>query len=155
MTHWINGGRRWLANSQKTGCKSLLDDREDNEITKHTAYTPEFPPRRKWMEVLPLRGRLPSCLCPLSRSEGTGLIRTLGKCYCFTHSRTPRILACVVQRQPETGSPLFTKGQIFDPICFCCSFFRGTFLCFNIYSFFLRYLLETIPLPLPQRVSLG
>lgn len=84
-------------------------------------YT-QFPPMRKFFlfTVYTL-----SCLLPLSRVEGIGLIWILDNCFfgCLLHPRqvNSHFGLCVVQRQPEMYSPLLTKGHIFDPVCFCYS----------------------------------
>lgn len=82
-----------------------------------------FPPRRKWMEV---HNQHPSCLHPLSRGEGVELMWILNNCYCFSHSGSAHILVCGSEgtRNSPHHHHLFTKGQIFDPVCFCCSVLR-------------------------------
>lgn len=65
------------------------------------------------MEVVPVHNQHPSCLHPLSRGEGMGFIWMLNNCYCFTSGGSTHSFD---RNRPP--SPL-TKGQIFDPICFC------------------------------------
>lgn len=98
----------------------------------------QFPPLRKWMEVLPVHSQHPSCLHPLSRGEGMGFIWILDNCYCF--SEAGRLTFWPVRlwgNQKQTPLLPLTKGQLFDPICFCY-FVLGPHS-FE-YKFFKRYL---------------
>lgn len=98
----------------------------------------QFPPIRKWMEVLPVHNQHPSCLRPLSRGEGMGFIWILDNCYCFTEAgRLTFWPVWLWGNQKHTPLPPPTKGQLFDPICFCYSVL-GTHS-FE-YKFFKRYL---------------
>lgn len=86
------------------------------------------------MEVLPVHSQLPSCLHPLSGLEGIGLTRTLGVSYSSIRSRSTHNPACVVQKQTQTDSPLFTTAQIVDPICFCSSLLDGHSTWLHVYG---------------------
>lgn len=68
-----------------------------------------FPPRRKWMEVLPAHSRHPSCLHSLSRAEGIELIWILDECYCFTYSTLACIFGLCCSETTRNKAPLNTK----------------------------------------------
>lgn len=98
----------------------------------------QFPPMRKWMEVLPVHNQRPSCLHPLSRGEGMGFIWILDNCYCFTEAgRLTFWPVWLWGNQKQTPLPPLTKGQLFDPICFCYSVLGPHSF---EYKFFERYL---------------
>lgn len=133
VTRWINRAviAYWTAQSRLLHLPGGWG-REWNCST----YTTEFPPNRKCVEVLPIHSRLPSCLHPLSRSEGIGLIWVLNDCYCFIHSRSAYIVACVVQRQPETDSPFSQKAKYLTPSAFVTLFLGAHSFGLNFYAIY-------------------
>lgn len=80
----------------------------------------QFPPMRKWMEVLPVHNQHPSCLHTLSRGCGRWVdfdVRRL----LLPHPRWVKLTFRPVGFRARNRPPPLTKGQIFDPVCFCYS----------------------------------
>lgn len=104
-------------------------------------YT-QFPPMRKWMEVLPVWSWLPSCLRPLSRGEGIQLIWTLDNILLVLRplgSSTYILLLCVWEAT-RNNLPSFHKRPNIWPQLLLLFCFRATFLWVQ----FLRYLLSSV-----------